>query len=68
MAVTGSTSASEASWRKLLESHAQPRRSRALLDIATSVVPYLAIMTAIYFALQALLPSALAFFRSSAGS
>jgi omega-6 fatty acid desaturase (delta-12 desaturase) len=67
VAVSGSTSASEASWRKLLESHAQPRRSRALLDIATSVVPYLAIMTGIYFALQVSLPLALALSLLSGG-
>ena len=39
-------------WRKLLAPYAQPHLGRALLDLATSVVPYLALSAGIYFALK----------------
>jgi omega-6 fatty acid desaturase (delta-12 desaturase) len=38
-------------WRSALAPYAQPSYRRALLDIATSVVPYLALTVAMYFAL-----------------
>jgi len=42
----------DASWRQVLVSYTEPRLGRSLLDIATSVVPYLALMTAIFFSLR----------------
>jgi omega-6 fatty acid desaturase (delta-12 desaturase) len=39
-------------WRELLAPYAEPRASRAVLDLATSVVPYIALIAAMY----ALLP------------
>jgi omega-6 fatty acid desaturase (delta-12 desaturase) len=38
-------------WRETLAPYAHPRLSRSLLDLATSVVPYLALSVAMYFAL-----------------
>jgi omega-6 fatty acid desaturase (delta-12 desaturase) len=38
-------------WRETLAPYARPRVSRSLLDLATSVVPYLALCVAMYFAL-----------------
>ena len=38
-------------WRETLAPYARPRLSRSLLDLATSVVPYLALCVAMYFAL-----------------
>jgi acyl-lipid omega-6 desaturase (Delta-12 desaturase) len=38
-------------WREALVPYAQPRLSRSLLEIATSVVPYLALSTLMYLAL-----------------
>src|SRR5437588_285829 len=40
-------------WRERLAPYAQPRVSRSLLDLATSVVPYLALTAAMYLLLQA---------------
>src|SRR5579862_10025518 len=40
------------SLRRTLDRYAAPRLSRSLLDLATSVVPYLALMTAMFFALR----------------
>lgn len=37
------------SWRAVLAEYAQPRLARSLLDLATSVVPYLALMVGMYF-------------------
>ncbi len=42
----------EASMRAVLAPYAQPHAGRALLDIVTSVVPYLALCVAMYFALD----------------
>jgi omega-6 fatty acid desaturase (delta-12 desaturase) len=39
-------------WRDSLEPYSQPRLSRSLLDIATSVVPYLALWVLMYMALD----------------
>lgn len=41
----------EREWRSLLAPYAQPSRYRALRDIATSVVPYLALSVVMYLAL-----------------
>ncbi len=47
-------------WRWLLAPYATPRRGRAVLDLATSVVPYLACSVGIYLALSVSVPLALA--------
>jgi acyl-lipid omega-6 desaturase (Delta-12 desaturase) len=38
-------------WRETLAPYARPRLSRSLLDLATSVLPYLALCVAMYYAL-----------------
>jgi omega-6 fatty acid desaturase (delta-12 desaturase) len=40
------------SWRRVLDRHAEPRLGRSLLDLGTSVVPYLVTVTAMFFALR----------------
>ena len=40
------------SWRELLAPYARPRVARSLLDIATSVVPYLALSVLMYLSLN----------------
>lgn len=40
------------SWRELLAPYAEPRLARGLLDLAASVVPYLALTAAMYALLQ----------------
>ncbi len=40
------------SWRAELAPYAEPRLARSLLDLATSVVPYLILLAAMYFALR----------------
>jgi omega-6 fatty acid desaturase (delta-12 desaturase) len=40
------------SWRGVLDRYAEPRLGRSLLDLGTSVVPYLVILTAMFFALR----------------
>ncbi|HEX5450054.1 MAG TPA: fatty acid desaturase [Gaiellaceae bacterium] len=40
------------SWRKELDGYAAPRLSRSLLNLGTSVVPYLILLAAMYFALR----------------
>jgi acyl-lipid omega-6 desaturase (Delta-12 desaturase) len=47
-------------WREALAPYAQPSPARALLDIATSVVPYLALSFAMYLALGVSYPLELA--------
>jgi acyl-lipid omega-6 desaturase (Delta-12 desaturase) len=42
----------EACWRETLAPYAVPRLSRGILDLATSVVPYVALSAAMYFSLQ----------------
>ena len=42
--------ASDASWRTILAPHMTPRLGPALLDVATSVVPYLGLMAAMFVA------------------
>ena len=44
--------ATEGSWRKVLAPHMTPRLRPALLDVATSVVAYLALMAAMFAALR----------------
>jgi omega-6 fatty acid desaturase (delta-12 desaturase) len=39
-------------WREALAPYAQPHLGRSLLDLATSVLPYLALSVAMYFALS----------------
>jgi omega-6 fatty acid desaturase (delta-12 desaturase) len=39
-------------WRERLAPYAQPRASRSVLDLATSVVPYLALTAAMYLLVQ----------------
>jgi acyl-lipid omega-6 desaturase (Delta-12 desaturase) len=41
-----------ASWTGALDSYARPRLSRSVLDLVTSVVPYLGLLVAIYFSLR----------------
>jgi omega-6 fatty acid desaturase (delta-12 desaturase) len=40
------------SWRGVLDAYAEPRLGRSLVDLATSVVPYLALLVAMAFALR----------------
>ena len=40
------------SWRRALDRYAEPRLSRSLLDLATSVLPYLLLLAAMFFALR----------------
>jgi len=40
------------SWRGVLDAYTQPRLGRSLFDLATSVVPYLALFAAMVFALR----------------
>src|SRR5688500_4120300 len=46
------TPAGDASWRTVLAPHMTPRLRAALLDVATSVVPYLGLMAAMFVALR----------------
>ncbi|HET8894615.1 MAG TPA: fatty acid desaturase [Gaiellaceae bacterium] len=48
--MTGSDS--PRSWRGVLDEYAKPRLGRSLVDLATSVVPYLALLVAMVFALR----------------
>jgi acyl-lipid omega-6 desaturase (Delta-12 desaturase) len=58
--VSGQPPADLAALREVLAPYAQPRFGRAMLDLATSVVPYLALSVGIYFGLSVSLPLALA--------
>jgi len=49
---SGSDTDSPRSWRRALAPYAQPRLGRSLVDLATSVVPYLALLVAMVFALH----------------
>ncbi len=40
------------SWRGVLDAYAEPRLGRSLLDLGTSVVPYVALLVAMTFALR----------------
>ncbi|HEY2209965.1 MAG TPA: hypothetical protein VGH26_11830, partial [Gaiellaceae bacterium] len=46
------SSDSPRSWRGVLDVYAEPRLGRSVLDLATSVVPYLALLVAMTFALR----------------
>src|SRR5690349_18069128 len=46
------SSDSPRSWRGVLDPYAKPRLGRSALDLATSVVPYLALFVAMIFALR----------------
>src|SRR3954467_8452813 len=48
--LTGSDS--PRSWRGVLDAYAEPRLGRSLFDLATSVVPYLALIAAMLFAVR----------------
>lgn len=52
MAESLNGSDSPGSWRGVLEAYAEPRLGRSLLDLGTSVVPYLALLVAMTFALR----------------
>jgi omega-6 fatty acid desaturase (delta-12 desaturase) len=39
-------------WRSVLDRYAEPRLGRSLLDLATSVVPYLGLLVAMFYALR----------------
>jgi acyl-lipid omega-6 desaturase (Delta-12 desaturase) len=47
----GTSRAERPFWREFVAPYARPRLSRSLLDIATSVVPYLALLALMYLAL-----------------
>lgn len=40
------------SWRGVLDRYAEPRLGRSLLDLGTSIVPYLVLLTGMFFALR----------------
>src|SRR4051794_38983624 len=40
------------SWKGDLDRYAEPRLARSVLDLATSIVPYLALLVAMFFALR----------------
>src|SRR5512132_4213520 len=44
--------AGQSAWREVLAPYARPRLGRSLLDIATSVVPYLALWVLMYLSLD----------------
>jgi omega-6 fatty acid desaturase (delta-12 desaturase) len=54
-------------WREVLAPYEQPHLGRSLLDIATSVVPYLALLVAMYLALDVSYLLALALSVPAAG-
>ncbi|MDE3069449.1 MAG: fatty acid desaturase [Acidobacteriota bacterium] len=58
---------SSASWRTALAPYARPHLGRAVLDLATSVLPYLALCAGIYFALRVSVLLALALAIPTAG-
>jgi omega-6 fatty acid desaturase (delta-12 desaturase) len=55
------------SWRRVLEQHAEPRLGRSMLDLGTSVVPYLVTVTAMFFALRVSLSLSLVLVLPAAG-
>jgi acyl-lipid omega-6 desaturase (Delta-12 desaturase) len=46
------TERSSGTWTRALDSYARPRFGRSLVDLALSVVPYLALLVSIYFSLR----------------
>ena len=61
------TAGMEGKWREALRPYAQPSIGRSLLDIATSVVPYVGLSVAMYFALDVSYLIALALAVPAAG-
>jgi omega-6 fatty acid desaturase (delta-12 desaturase) len=55
------------SLRRTLDGYAKPRLTRSLLDLATSVVPYLVLVTAMFFALRVSVLLSLALALPAAG-
>jgi omega-6 fatty acid desaturase (delta-12 desaturase) len=55
------------SWRRVLDRHAEPRLGRSILDLGTSVVPYLVTMVAMFFALRVSLLLSLVLVLPAAG-
>jgi acyl-lipid omega-6 desaturase (Delta-12 desaturase) len=51
-AMAGASHSGGAFWRETLAPYTEPRLARSLLDIATSVVPYLALSYAMYLAIS----------------
>src|SRR3954451_19406381 len=43
---------SRSSWKRELDRYAEPRLGRSLLDLATSLVPYVGLLVAMFFALR----------------
>ena len=54
-------------WRGVLDDYSQPRLGRSLLDLATSVVPYLALVVAMYFTQRVSVALSLLFVVPAAG-
>jgi acyl-lipid omega-6 desaturase (Delta-12 desaturase) len=55
------------SWRGVLDPYATPQLNRSLFDLGTSVVPYLVLVTAMYFALRVSVLLSLALVLPTAG-
>jgi omega-6 fatty acid desaturase (delta-12 desaturase) len=55
------------SWTRALDAYTRPRLSRSLLDLGTSVLPYLALLVLIYYALQVSVVLAVALALPAAG-
>jgi omega-6 fatty acid desaturase (delta-12 desaturase) len=47
------SSAETVSWREILAPYARPRLGRSLLDVATSIVPYVAFSVPMYLVVDA---------------
>src|SRR3954469_4549771 len=56
-----------APWKAAVAPYAKPRLARTLLDVASSVVPYLALLIAMYLLLDASVAGALALAPLAAG-
>jgi omega-6 fatty acid desaturase (delta-12 desaturase) len=52
MASAAADTDSSRSWRGVLDHYAKPQLNRSLLDLGTSVLPYLALLTAMFFSLR----------------
>jgi omega-6 fatty acid desaturase (delta-12 desaturase) len=50
--MTSERAGTDAAWRTTLSAYMRPSRSRALLALGTSVVPYLVLLVAMFFALR----------------
>src|SRR5438270_4399290 len=65
--MTVATAPPAAPWRAAIRPYAQPRAARTMLDLATSVVPYLALLVVTYLLLQVSVLAALAVAPLTAG-